>query len=494
MAANTLYIYPVNETHIQLDGDQGMLMDIHEYMSFEVPGAQWTTAYINKMWDGKIRLLDGRSFKIYKGLLPYLEILAEAREWNVDKDPTLIVSNEKFDAKTFCDSLNLTKVPHDFQYEAIQRAVDENRATFISPTSSGKSLIIYCLARYYLKRMFDDGKKILVTEPTTRLVKQMLVEWQAYCPSFPIDKLVHQIYDGATKETNKPIIISTWQALYEQKAPYFKQYGVIMVDEAHGIKANEMKGLLEKSVSCKYRFGFTGTLDELECNRLVIEGLTGPAIQVAKTKELMKRGIISELTVHCMILKYPDYIREQNKKLKWQGEVDFIVNCRARNDFIANLVAACKPGDNTLILTEYHDKKKHCDILKEVIQRKCPNKKIIIVHGKTKEDSEEVRKYMENNTDVVLIATFGVFSTGVSINNIQNLIFATFSKSVIKVLQSLGRGLRLDGKTNTIQAFDIVDDFGNKGLRNHLIKHFFERIKIYLKEGFVYKTHNINIR
>lgn len=493
MADNTLYIYPVNETHIQLDGDHGMLMDLHEYFTYEVPGAQWTFAYIEKLWDGKIRLLDGRSFKIYKGLMPYVEMFAQAKNWTINKDPRLEIRNEKFDAKTFCDSLNLTKVPYDFQYEAIQRAVDENRATFISPTSSGKSLIIYCLARYYLKNMFDQNLKILVTEPTTRLVKQMLTEWKDYCPDFPIEKLVHQIYDGETKETIKPIVISTWQALYEQKAPFFKKYGVIMVDEAHGIKANEMKGLLERSFDCKYRFGFTGTLDELECNRLVIEGLTGPAIQVAKTKELMERGIVSQLTVQCMIVKYPDHVRDQNKKMKWHDEVDFIVNSQARNNFIANLVMACKPKDNILILTEYHDKKKHCDILKEVIARKCPNKKIVIVHGKTKEDSEAVRRYMENNTDVVLIATFGVFSTGVSINNIQNLIFATFSKSTIKVLQSIGRGLRLDGKANTIQAFDIVDDFGYKGLRNHLVKHFFERIKIYLKEGFIYKTHNINI-
>src|ERR1035437_2298951 len=172
MVGNTLYIYPVNETYIQLDGDQGMLMDVHEYFTYEVPGAQWTTAYQNKMWDGKIRLLDGRSFKIYKGLLPYIEMFAKDREWEIEKDTTLEVKNEPFDAKTFCDSLNLTKVPYDFQYEAIQCAVDENRATFISPTSSGKSLIIYCLVRYHLKKTFDAGLKILVTEPTTRLVKQ----------------------------------------------------------------------------------------------------------------------------------------------------------------------------------------------------------------------------------------------------------------------------------------------------------------------------------
>ena len=488
----TLYIYPVNETHVCLDGDRGMLMDLHEYMSYEVPGAQWTNAYKMKMWDGKQRLLNSTNFRIYKGLLQYVEMFARSREWDIEKDPALDVTPEPFNAKEFCDSLKLTKTPYDFQYEAIQRAVDENRATFISPTSSGKSLIIYCLVRYYLKK-FNLEKKILITEPTTRLVKQMMTEWQAYSPEFPIEKLTHLIYDGATKETNKPVIISTWQALTTISRDYLNQFDCIMADECHGAKAQELKSIFEKSTLCKHRFGFTGTLDETECHRLVIEGLTGPAITVAKTKELMDRGIVSELAIKCMILSYDEEIRAKCKSFKWQDEVDFIVHNEKRNKFIANLVSAMKPEDNTLILTEYHEKKAHCDLLKEAILKVLPNKKVIIVHGKTKEDSEQVRRYMEENTGVILIATFGVFSTGVSINNIQNILFATFSKSIIRVLQSLGRGLRLDGKTNILNAFDIVDDLTYKGKRNHLVKHFMERIRIYLKEGHTYKTYTINI-
>ena len=490
---DTLYIYPVDETYIQLDGDRGLLMDAYDYFSFDVPNAKWTYKFQNKLWDGKVHLLNNITCRIYKGLLPYIEDFAKERDWKIVKDESLFISHaEPFNTNDFCKTLNLTKVPHDFQYEAVQHAVDNERACFESPTSSGKSLIIYCLVIFFLKK-FNLKRKILVTEPTSALVEQMLADWKTYSPNFPIEKFVHQIFDGAEKITNKPVIISTWQALQEQPARYMSQFGAIMVDEAHGAKAPELKHILENATDCKYKYGFTGTLDNTESNRLVIEGLTGKAIKMTTTKELMDRGIISELTLQCMILKYSDTVRKQNIKFEWQNETDFIVHHKGRNKFIANLVGALKPKDNILILTEFHDKKKHCDILAEAIKKTCPNKRIIIVHGKTNEDAEELRNLVENNEDIVIIATFGVFSTGRSINNIQHLIFATFSKSHIKVLQSIGRGLRLDGKTNTVYAYDLVDDFGYNGTQNHLVRHFFERIKIYLTEKFKYKIYNINI-
>ena len=490
--SNTLYIYPVDEVHIQLDGDRGLLLDLYSYFTYDVPGHEWTYAYINKMWDGKKHLICNRTFKIYKGLLPYIEAFALEKGWLINKDPSLEIHNEPFDAVKFCDSLKLSKVPFDFQYEAIQKAVDDNRHTFESATSSGKSLIIYCLARYYMKK-FNLSKKILVTEPTTGLVQQMLTDWASYCPTFPIEKLVHQVYDGASLVTNKPIIISTWQAMMKCDVKYLDQFGTIINDEAHGCKADQLVGILERAKNCVYRHGFTGTLDETECHRLVIEGLTGKAVVVSRTKDLMERGIVSELTIKCMVLKYSDQVRESNKKFTYANEMDFIVNCPARNRFIANLIGSIKPKENTLILTEYHNKKKHCDILKSYIERTCPNKKIVIVNGATKEDPEELRTYIESNSDVVIIATFGVFSTGRSINNIQNIVYTTYSKKQIKVLQSLGRGLRLDGKENKITAFDLVDDFGWRGHKCHLLRHFFERVRIYIKEGLKYKVFPINI-
>lgn len=504
----TLYIYNINESYCSLDGDRSILMDCFSFFSFKVAGAEWTWAYKNKLWDGVQRLLSPHNFQFRKGLLPRIEAFAKAQGWQVIKDDVLKKEQKQFDAKSFIESLNLklTFTPADYQIKAIQSAVDDDRLCVVSPTSSGKSFIIYVLMRYFLKPAFKDNRKILVTEPTVKLVHQMFADWQSYDPAYPLDKVVHKICEGETKNTHKPVVLSTWQSLTEmsrknkktKKVTYrpivnLGQFYAIMCDEVHLMEGDSVQTLLDKATSTKYKFGFTGTLkDKKGLHQLIIEGLTGIEHKTTTTKELMERGIVSKLIINAMILNYSQSVKDMNKKAKWHDETDFIVNYQPRNDFIANLVASLPKGENTLILTEYHDKKPHCDILARAIRAKCPDKKIIVVHGGTNEDSEEVRKFVENNEDVVIIATFGVYSTGISINNIQNLIFATFSKSIVKVLQSLGRGLRRDGKKNILKAFDLVDSFG-KDKQNHLVKHFLERVKIYISEGFSIKQISINI-
>jgi superfamily II DNA or RNA helicase len=505
--ADKLYIYPVNETYVQLDGDRNVLLDIYNYMTFDAPDAEWSYAYQNKMWDGKVRLLDNNTFKIYKGLVHYIETFALQQQWEVEKDPALFVDNGPFDAVAYMTSLKLQlkggALPHDFQYLAVQKAIDDDRHTFESATGSGKSLMIYCLARYYMKK-FDLNKKILVTEPTKGLVQQMLTDWQSYAPHFPIEKLTHQIYDGAGHNTNKPIVLSTWQAMMDEKEGYIKQFGAIIVDECHGAQAPELKGILERSPDCKYRFGFTGTLDETETNRLVIEGLTGPALVISRTFELIERGILPELRIKSLITKYPESVCKENHKRmtapdkkermkSFSKEKDFIVNYAPRNQYIANLVASIKDKENILILTEYHDKKPHCDIIKRFIEATCPHKKIVLVTGDTDEDPQELREFVDGNDDVVIIATFGKFATGRSINNIQHIIFATYGKGMIKVLQSLGRGLRKDGKEDKVTAYDIVDDLSYKNHKNYLLKHALERIRIYVKQQLKYKIITVQL-
>ena len=487
---NTLYIYAVDETWIQLDSDNaGTLQEISEFFTFEVPGAKFTPAYKNKMWDGRIRLVN-MTGRIYKGLLPYIEDYCKERGYSIVKDEKLKPIEYIFNIDEFIKSLNLIHEAYDFQSFALKEAIERNRCTLLSPTSSGKSLIIYCLVRFFMTRV---KKKILICEPTVVLVNQMLTEFKLYAPDFPIADHIHKIYDGASKITDKKIVISTWQAVYEQKKEYFDLYDVIIVDETHTAKADSIKGMFEKAINVIHRFGLTGTLNDTKVHRLVIEGLTGPAIQVAKTKELMDRKIISELIIKCIILKYTSLVRIANKKMAYEDEVDFIVNYQPRNEFIAKLASAVPNNENVLILTDYHDKKPHIDLIKKELE-KITNKEILIVTGFTDADEKErIRLYMNDHDGVILLAT-SVFFTGVSINNIQHLIFGTNSKSVIKLLQSIGRGLRRDGKKNKVNAYDIVDDFGFGNKKNYLTQHFLQRIRIYISEKFSWKTKNINIK
>lgn len=491
-----LHIYSVDETYVRLDGDRNILLDVYDFFTFEVPNSAFNPLVKNRLWDGKIKLLNLDNLKIYKGLIPYIVKFAENKGWKLDIEESLKDNNGfNINVKEFIKSLDIDKtiVPnaYDFQEESIEISLRDSRKTLVSPTSSGKSFIAYCLTRFFFNMV---PKKILICEPTIHLVNQMLVEFSAYSKSWDAEKFIHKIYEGQSKNTDKKIVITTWQSLYKESREYFNQFDVIICDECHTLKSSSIKGIFEKSTNTKYRYGLTGTLDNKQCHRLVIEGLTGPAKQVAKTKELIDRKIVSDLNIKCVLLKYNDSIRSDNKKMTYPEQIDFVVHYKPRNVMIATMVSCINKEENTLILTDYHEKKRHIEMLTNEI-KKISDKKIVIVNGKTPADEREsIRQYTEKNNGIVIIATYGVYSTGVNIKNLQNVICATNSKSQIKVLQSIGRGLRRDGKTNKITVYDIVDDFSYKGKKTYLLEHFLERVKIYIAEGFKYKISNISLK
>jgi len=483
-------IYELNESYCTFDSDdRGILTELKEYFSFDVPNARFMPAYKNKMWDGKFYLANINTQRIYKGLIPYIKQFCIDREYDFfDDHPES--ENINFDIEAFLSTINLPFSPYDFQVAAIKHSIEQGRATLLSPTASGKSLIIYCLIRFFMEKCKG---KILVCVPTIGLVTQLTQEFKDYDPTFDIEPHIHHIYQGQEKTSNKKIFLSTWQSVYKLTRKFFEQFDTIICDEAHTMSGESVKGIFEKSATTKYRFGLTGTLNGIEYNRLIIEGLCGPVYETTKTKELIKKHITSDLIVKCTVLKYPQKIREANKNMKYQDEMKFIVNHDPRNRFIAKLAKQI-PDKNMLILTAYRD---HITLLKAELE--LVGKTVYVVTGDTPpEERERIRQLAEIENGIVILATFGVYSTGINIKNIQYLVFATGSKSLIRVLQSIGRGLRKDGKLNKLVVFDLIDDFsyisktGTK-YTNTILKHFFERIKIYTDQQFEYKLHNINI-
>jgi superfamily II DNA or RNA helicase len=321
------------------------------------------------------------------------------------------------------------------------------------------------------------------------LVSQLASDFIDY--GFDANKYVHRIYSGQDKQTNKPITISTWQSIYKMPKEYFQQFDVVVGDEAHLFKAKSLTSILSKLDRCKYRFGFTGTLDGTQTHKLVLEGLFGPVRRITTTAELIEQKHLAEFKIKAIVLTYPDEIRQMIiRAADYQAEMDYIVRLQARNNFIRNLALSLE--GNTLLLFQYVEK--HGKVLFEMIERESKDRKVFYVSGSVDgEEREKIRKIVENENNAIIVASFGTFSTGVNIKNLHNIIFGSPSKSRVRNLQSIGRGLRKSDTKDSAVLFDIADDMSWKSKKNFTLLHFMERIKIYNEEKFDYKIYKVGL-
>jgi superfamily II DNA or RNA helicase len=323
--------------------------------------------------------------------------------------------------------------------------------------------------------------------PTTSLVSQLASDFADY--GFVSDRFVHRIFAGQDKQTDKPITISTWQSIYKLPKEYFQQFDLVIGDEAHLFKAKSLTSIMSKLDSCRYRFGFTGTLDGAQTNKLVLEGLFGPVRKVTTTAELIEQKHLSDFKIKAIVLSYPDELRKMIARMDYQQEIDYIVSLSPRNRFITNLALSLE--GNTLLLFQFVDK--HGKILYNMIKNET-DKPVFFVHGGVDgEEREQIRSIVEKEKSSIIVASYGTFSTGVNIRNLHNVIFASPSKSRIRNLQSIGRGLRKSETKTESVLYDIADDLTWKSNKNFTILHFMERIKIYNEEKFEYKLYNVNL-
>ena len=462
--------------------DRGLLQELSEYFTFLVPGYQFMPAYRNKIWDGKVRLLNYRTREIYAGLMHYVEQFCKERGYQYTYEYDNSANNFSIkEAKEFLSKQKLALEPRDYQIKAFVDAIRYDRGLFLSPTASGKSFIIYMIMRWHLK-------PTLLIVPTTTLVHQMYSDFESY--GFKSEKYCHKIYSGQSKDTDKPIVITTWQSIYRQPKKWFDQYKVVIGDEAHLFKAKSLTTIMTNLVDTEFRYGFTGTLDDTQTHKLVLEGLFGPVNQVTTTKELMDSGTVADFKIKIIALKYQDEIRKLVNKMKYQEEMDFIVSHETRNKFLKNL--ALSLDGNTLVLFQYVDK--HGQLLYNMIKSEDEDRKVFFIHGGVKgEDRDEIRGIVEKESNAVIIASYGTFSTGVNIRNLHSIIFASPSKSKIRNLQSIGRGLRKSDTKNSAVLYDIADDFSWNQKMNYTLNHLMERIKTYDAEEFEYKIYNVGI-
>jgi len=475
-----------NEVYVTIAGAPHIHHELSDYFSFEVPEAKFLKRNPRyKYWDGMIRLYSPGTGELYGGLLDHLNEWAYERAYTIGyeqndwygqvSETNDFVSLEG--VKVFMDKISNVP-PRDYQYKAVYEALRNNRKLLLSPTGSGKSLMIYSLVRYYCA----TNKKTLIIVPTTSLVEQMVNDFKEY--GWDADAHVHKIYSGKDKNTDKEVIISTWQSIYKFPKRYFDDIDCVIGDEAHLFKSKSLTGIMTKLHNAKYRFGFTGTLDGSKTHKWVLEGLFGSCKQVTKTDDLIKSGYLSKFRIKVLLCNHaPQYFES------YQDEIDFLVQHRGRNNLIKNLVADIE--GNTLVLFNYIEK--HGEPLYELINNTVDDqRKVFFVHGGTDvEDREEVRHLTETENNAVIIASYGTFSTGINIKRLHNIIFASPSKSRVRNLQSIGRVLRKGEGKDIATLYDIADDING---RNYTLKHLNERVNIYQSENFKYEVIKVNLR
>ena len=471
---SSVRVSKVNEVFMQVHCDDGLARDLYDFFSFTVPNAKFMPSVKNRYWDGKVRLFSIKTNKIYIGLLPYVDTFCRERGYDFEGIEEVIgeKTDIRFDLKKyFMKEYNLPFEPRDYQLEAVESTLKYGRQLLLSPTASGKSLIIYLLLRWY-------NKKSIVIVPTTSLVEQMAKDFADY----GYDKDVCKIYSGQPV-FDADITITTWQSFSKAPKDVMQSFDVVVGDEAHLFKATTQKGNLHKIKQTPIEIGTTGTLDGSECHRLQLEGMFGPVKKVVSSKELMDKGTIANIDIDCIVLKH-----DKQKKMTYQEEMDYLVMNDARNLFIVNLVKSLK--GNTLVLFQYVEK--HGVILHSMMSHTDMGGNLHYVYGGTDtEDRESVREIVEQAKEDTILASYGTFSTGVNIKKIDNIVFASPSKSRIRNLQSIGRGLRkTEGKDN-MRLFDIADDLQ---CENYTLNHLKERINIYNEENFPYNIKQFDLK
>ena len=478
-----------NEVYLTLtDLDPSTTQELSEFFTFEVPGFKFMPMYRNRMWDGKIRLFSPATGEIYVGLLPYIKKFCDSNhisyilEKGVEDERNVVREVVRgFIRSLKPKSKGKSLKVRDYQIDAVHHAISSNRALLVSPTASGKSLVIYSLVRYYQM----SGHKTLILVPTTSLVEQMYSDFEDY--GWSSGTYCQKIYQGHDRKITKDVAISTWQSIYKMPKKYFENFGCVIGDEAHLFKAKSLTGIMTKLHQCKYRFGLTGTLDGTQTHQLVLEGLFGAVEKVITTKELMDKKTLANLKIKCIILKHPT-IRE---KMTYAEELDYITGNNERNNFITNLLVHL-PG-NTLCLFQLVEK--HRKILHDKVKEKINDTPVFFIYGATAAtEREDIREIVDGEKNSITIASYGTFSTGINIRNINNIVLASPSKSKIRVLQSIGRGLRRSEVKDSILIFDIADDISYKERRNFTLTHFTERLNIYNEEQFDYEISKVKLK
>ena len=385
--------------------------------------------------------------------------------------------------------------PRDYQIEAAFNILKFRRSLSELATSAGKTLISFLTVAYMLEK--QKAEKILFIVPNVSLVVQATEDFGEYNHENRVKMMIQQIYSGQKIKANRNIVVGTYQSLVKKSAEFFDDFDAVIVDETHKAKSNSIKTILQKCRSAKYKYGLSGTIPkDNTLDRLTLMSQTGPLITEVKASFLQKEGHIAGCNVKVIEMDYaPDSSKQAFMELAtnrydskdvFSLEQNYVINSPGRINFITKVIA--KIPKNSLVL--FH-RIEHGKKLYEMLRQRS-DKRVYYVDGGTSTDiREEYKAKMEAGDDVVIIASYGTFSTGISIKKIHNIFFTESFKYEVIIRQSIGRGLRQHESKDSVNIIDFVDDLRHEEWENYLYRHAKARKKIYRQEKFKYQVKKV---
>ena len=464
-------------------------------LSFFAKDYKHSPRYKLMQWSGRIDFIDS-SGRFPIGLLAEFVKITDSLGYDVSFDFPKKGFGENISEETLQTFFEIVFppetgiFPRDYQQESVLRAIRHGRGILNLATSSGKSLIIYSLLRYLVAK----GKQCLVIVPNVSLVEQLYSDFQNDYGWKGAKDNICLNYSGKTLDINKKILLTTWQSVYKNSPEFFERYDALIVDEAHSMQGKSISEIGKKCVNASYRFGFSGSLPDNEADLHTVLGYLGPIIHKIMSHELIEKGVISNIKIKNLILKYPEHMR--HARSTYQKEVDDINSYENRTKALDYIISNTSPEENILILVT---KIEHLKATREYIQKNFKQRKVYEIYGKTDADvRENVRKRIEHESGVILVATYGTFSTGSNVKKLHHVVLFSSYKSQIKILQSIGRGLRKHESKEYVTIYDVVDQLiysdGKKKYKNWTYLHWEQnRLKYYDEQQFDFENFYLNI-
>ena len=496
---NEIIVRKIDNVYFKIECDFSQALELKEYLSCYAVNFQYHPKFKNRLWNGKVYFFSNKDYLLPIGLLPNLFRFSKKFDYKIKLDLDInSLSNQYSDEliEKFCDQIKedyKTKYElYDYQQEALIKCIKNKRGIAQIATGGGKSLIQF----YLMQFLRSKNKKIMMIVPTVSLVNQMYSDFMDY-GWYDIDEYVEKLYSGEKPIYNKDVLITTWQSIYTRPQSFFEQYTAIIVDEVHNAKSLSINSIMKKCINADYKYGFTGTMPKEQSDVYNIIGYIGPVLYEQISKNLIDKGVLSQIAIANLLLKYPSDMVERNKNRIYNEEVNTICTYSERNKVFEYLFKHMEDKQNSIILCHLID---HLKLIESYLKNHLDSKyTIYIIYGDIKPSERElIRKTMNEKSNVILLGTYSCLSTGLNINKLHNVIFASSYKSRIKVLQSIGRGLRLHESKSKMILYDLVDDMtwttrtGSIG-KNHIYKHWEERLKYYDEQGFKYMTREFKL-